>query len=158
MVSIHWVGVQTWLHSSHEGKRWWHPRGGSIVVTLFEGNLPHFALLFGNTYSDGFYTLGRCTTDHQLGAHTVGRRPNAIKHKFFVDQMYFPCYLCHFVLKLQWVAIPWIHSLICKALKHQQNFVHFFATMLYWIIWSHKFYDMVCSEKISFVDVNSSSL
>ena len=36
MGSIHWVGVQTWLWSSHEGKRWWHPRGGSFVVTLLE--------------------------------------------------------------------------------------------------------------------------
>ena len=41
--SIHWVGVQTWLRSTHEGKRWWPPRGGSFVVTLFEGNLLLFA-------------------------------------------------------------------------------------------------------------------
>ena len=60
--SIHWVGVQTWLQSSHEGKRWWHPRGGSFVVTLFGAKLLLFAPLFGNTYRDGFYTLGSVQT------------------------------------------------------------------------------------------------
>ena len=48
-VSIHWIGVQSWLRSSHEYKRWWPPRGGSFFVPLFEANLLLFALLFGNT-------------------------------------------------------------------------------------------------------------
>jgi len=61
MASIHWVDVQTWLQSSHAGKRWWHPRGGSFVVTLFKANLFLFGGLFENTYRDGFNTLGRCT-------------------------------------------------------------------------------------------------
>ena len=43
--SIHWVGVQTWLQSTHEGKRWWPPRGGSFIVSLFEGNLLLFVPL-----------------------------------------------------------------------------------------------------------------
>ena len=61
MGPIHWVGVQTWLQSIHEGKWRWPPRGGLFVVTLFKANLHHFAALFGNTDSYGFYTLGRCT-------------------------------------------------------------------------------------------------
>ena len=59
--SIHWVGVQTWLRSSHEGKRWWHPRGGSFVCAVLDANLLLFAPLFRNTYRDRFYTLGRCS-------------------------------------------------------------------------------------------------
>ena len=58
--SIHWVDVQTWLQSSHEGKRWWHPRGGSFVCAVLESNLLVFVPLFENTYRDGFYTLDRC--------------------------------------------------------------------------------------------------
>ena len=34
---------------------------GSFVCAVLEANLLLFALLFGNTYRDGFYTLGRCT-------------------------------------------------------------------------------------------------
>ena len=72
--SIHWVGVQTWLWSSHEetwlqstheGKRWWPPRRGSFVVPLFKGNLLLFVPLFGNTYRDGFNTLGRLRSTHK---------------------------------------------------------------------------------------------
>ena len=59
--SIHWVGVQTWLRSSHEGKRWWHPRGGSFVCAVLDANLLLFAPLFRNTNRDRFYTLGRCS-------------------------------------------------------------------------------------------------
>ena len=32
-----------------------------FIVALFEGNLLLFVPLFGNTYRDGFNTLGRCT-------------------------------------------------------------------------------------------------
>ena len=44
--SIHWVGVQTWLQSSHEGKRWWHPRWGSFVCGAFRGKSPLFCATF----------------------------------------------------------------------------------------------------------------
>ena len=55
--SVHRVGVQTWLRSSHEGNKRWPSRGGLIRLRSFWWNLPRFALL----YRDGFYTLGRCT-------------------------------------------------------------------------------------------------
>ena len=42
MGHINWVGVQTWLQSSHEGHLRWPPIGGSFVVTLFNANLHHF--------------------------------------------------------------------------------------------------------------------
>ena len=35
--------------------------GDHLFVALFEANLLLFAPLFGNTYRDGFHTLGRCT-------------------------------------------------------------------------------------------------
>ena len=60
MGPLQWVGIQTWLRNSHEGKWQWPPRGGSCVVTLFAANLHHFGPLFGNTGRDGSYTLGRC--------------------------------------------------------------------------------------------------
>ena len=60
MGPIHWVGVQTWLWSRHEGKWRWPPRGGSFFVTLFDANLHHFAPFFGQTDRYGSYTLGRC--------------------------------------------------------------------------------------------------
>ena len=61
MGPIHWVGVQTWLRSSHEGKWQWPSRGGSFDVTLFLRHLPYFTLVFGNSDRYWSYTLGMCT-------------------------------------------------------------------------------------------------
>ena len=61
MVLLHWVGLQTCLRSSHEGKWRSAPIVGSFDVTIFYANLYPFGLLFGNTGRDGSYTMGRCT-------------------------------------------------------------------------------------------------
>ena len=62
MGSIHWVGVQTWLQSSHGKVRGDDTLEGAHSLSRFFGtNLLLFVSLFGNTYIDGFYTLGRCT-------------------------------------------------------------------------------------------------
>ena len=75
MGSIHWVGVQTWLRSSHEGKRWWYPRGGSFVCGSFWQNFLLFWGLFKKNYRDGFYTLGRSTNSNQHSANIAHTQP-----------------------------------------------------------------------------------
>ena len=47
---IHWVGVQTWLWSSREGRWRWPPRRGLFVVMLFDTNLHNFQKVPKSTF------------------------------------------------------------------------------------------------------------
>ena len=51
---MHWS-----IHEGNFGDG--HLEEALLVFTLFKGNLPHFAPLFGNIDRDGSYTLGRFT-------------------------------------------------------------------------------------------------